>query len=259
MGRHWSGSEIAPACKAYAKATLNPLVGADRDIDSFSREILTHMVDFSPADAADGTFQHRGLRVYQYLRDNVFNSFHKFNKCLRHIYVCNPTGVTEQQKINMAAAVFNRKVKGLDYAFKDYNAASHWKMYQGWVAVRHLPKFSFNNNSPPKCMVSSGSTETEEGWSSGVEFVETRMPARGVKRGRDAAKDKEKVDVASKRREVARDAQLLKMSEGMSEISAALKHQNGVATIVEALKVVTDPEQKKKLEEKLVAMALDLK
>ena len=85
MGRHWSGSEIAAACKAYAKATLNPLVGADRDIDSFSREILTHMVDFSPADAANGTFQHRGLRVYQYLRDNVFGCFHKFNKCLRRL------------------------------------------------------------------------------------------------------------------------------------------------------------------------------
>ena len=108
-------------------------------------------------------------------------------------------------------------------------------------------------------MVSSGSTETEEGWSSGVEFVETRMPARGVKRGRDAAKEKEKVDVASKRRQVARDAQLEKMTEGMNEILATLKQQNSAAIIVQALNVVTKPEQKKKLEEKLVAMALDLK
>ena len=59
----------------------------------------------------------------------------------------------------------------IDYVFKDYNADTHWKMYQGWVAVRHLPKFSFENNAPPKCMVKSGLTETEEGWSSGVEFV----------------------------------------------------------------------------------------
>ena len=129
MGRHWSGSEIAAACKAYAKATLNPLVGADRDIESFSREIVTHMVDFAPVNAPDGTFQHHGLRIYQYLRDNDFGYFHKFNKRLRHIYACNPTGVTEQQKINMAVAVYNRKVNGMDYAFKDYNADTHWKLY----------------------------------------------------------------------------------------------------------------------------------
>ena len=40
---------------------------------------------------------------------------------------------------------------------------------------------------------------------------------------------------------------------------AALKQQNSAAIIVQALNVVTNPEQKKKLEEKLVAMALDLK
>ena len=159
----------------------------------------------------------------------------------------------------MAVAVYNRKVNGMDYAFKDYNADAHWKMYQGWVVVRHLPKFLFENNAPPKCMVSSGSTEIKEGWSSGVEFVEARLPARGVKRGHDAAKEKEKVDIASKRRQEARDAQLEKMTKGMNEIFTTLKQQNSAAIIVQALNVITDPEQKKKLEEKLVAMALDLK
>ena len=67
-------------------------------------------------------------------------------------------------------------------------------------------------------MVSSGSTEIEEGRSSGVEFVETRLLKRGIKRGRDAAKEKEKVDVASKRRQEARDAQLEKMTKGIDEI-----------------------------------------
>ena len=45
----------------------------------------------------------------------------------------------------------------------------------------------------------------------------------------------------------------------MDKILAALKQKNSAAIIVQALNVVTNPEQKKKLEEKLVAMALDLK
>ena len=172
--------------------TLNPLIWTERNLGSFLREIVTHMVEFLPANAPVRTLQHCGLRIYHYLRNNDFMCVHKLNKCLRHIYACNPTRAVKQQKINIAVAMYNRKVNGMDCAFKDYNADANWKMYQGWVAFWHLSKFSFENNAPPKCMVSSGLPESKMSWFIGMEFVETRLPARGVKRGRDAAKDKKR-------------------------------------------------------------------
>ena len=54
--------------------------------------------------------------------------------------MCNPTGVTEQQKRNMAVVMYLGKVKTMDYAFKDFDA-TEWKLYTGWLAVKHLPKF----------------------------------------------------------------------------------------------------------------------
>lgn len=65
MGRHWSGLEITAAFKVYSKATLNPLVVANCNLDSFLREIVTQTSEFLPANTPDGTFQHCGQRIYQ--------------------------------------------------------------------------------------------------------------------------------------------------------------------------------------------------
>ena len=255
MGRHWTGAEIHAACKAYAKATLNPAVGADQPLEAFEAEMTVRMEEFTPADADDGTY-HRRRKIYTYLRDNVFKCFQKFNKALRHIYACNPTGVTEQQKINMAVALHNKETQSMDYNFKDYDSEKKWKLYGGWTAVRHLPKFALNSGVRSPSSLSN--TEEEESASSIVECVGTNMPARGVKRGRDAAKAAEKEAERVKRREEARDAQLKEMQTGLREISAAVKRRNSASIIVQALKVATDRTQKKELQAKLVAMALSL-
>ena len=259
MGRHWIGPEVTAACKAYAKATLNPLVGADQDIDKFCAEVAQRMGEFVPPNVEPGMFHHRGMRIYPYLRDNVFPQLQKFNKCLRHIYACNPTGVTEQQKINMAVALFKKVAKGMDYEYKEYDT-KNWKMYAGWLAVRHLPKFQFesSNAMPQNSVMTAESTESDDPPSSGAEVVETRMPSRGTKRGRDNAKALETELAREKQREAAMDARVKEMQKGMQEISAAMRRRNSAQIIVEALRVATDATQKQKLQEKLVAMALEL-
>ena len=128
MTRHWQAEEITAACKGYAKATLNPRVGADKDFNAFSNEVLLRTEEFSPPEAQEGRFHHRSPRIYTYLRDRVFPTLQKFNKALRHIYSCNSTGVTEQEKINMAVALFLDKTTTMDYAFKNFNPLN-WKHY----------------------------------------------------------------------------------------------------------------------------------
>ena len=131
MGRHWTGSEIHAACKAFAKATLNPTVGADQALEAFEEEVTLRMEEFSPANVAAGTYHRRGPRIYKHLRNNVFSRFKKFNKALRHIYACNPTGVTKQQKINMTVALHNQEAQTMDYDFKDYDAAKSGSCTEG--------------------------------------------------------------------------------------------------------------------------------
>ena len=54
------------------------------------------------------------------------------------------------------------------------------------------------------------------------------------------------------------DARVKEMQKGMQEISAAMRRRNSAQIIVEALRVATDATQKQKLQEKLVAMVLEL-
>ena len=257
MGRHWADAEVAAACKAYAKATLNPLVGTDQDLDQFAQEIALQMEEVAPPDVQPGMYHHRGTRIYPYLRDCVFPQLQKFNKALRHIYACNPTGVTEQQKINMAVALFKKVVKGMDYEYKDYDAAKHWKMYGGWLAVCHLAKFQINSGLSGTS-VSSDSPDSDAAASSGAEFVETQLRSRGTKRGREAAKVREKEAERVRKRNEERDRQFTALQKGVEDISAELALRNRADIVAKALSMATDPTQKQILQEKLVAMALGL-
>ena len=128
MPKHWQREEVAAACKGCTKATQNPRVGVDRDIGAFTKEIEKRMAEFSPRNPAPDTWHLRtGPCIYCHIHDRVFPAFQKFNKSLRHIYACNPTGVTEQQKWNMVVAMYLGKVKTMDYAFKDFDPTV-WKL-----------------------------------------------------------------------------------------------------------------------------------
>ena len=60
------------------------------------------------------------------------------------------------------------------------------------------------------------------------------------------------------KREETRDTQFVETKHGIWDIWKVLKCKNSIAIIVEALRVTTDAPQKQKLQQKLVAMVLDL-
>ena len=92
----------------------------------------------SPNDCHDGTYHKRGLRVYPYLRDNVFPEIQKFNKALRIVYSSNPTGTSEEEKIRMGIAIHMKETKKMDYQYRSY-PESNWKLYSSWVHLKKSP------------------------------------------------------------------------------------------------------------------------
>ena len=163
------------------------------------------MKEFLPADVADGTYYCHS-KIYKYPRDNVFNRFQKFLKVLCHVYACNLTGVTEEEKVNMAVALFNGETQKMDYAFKNYDSKRNWKLFRGWLAVKHLPKFLLSSDRA--LTISNSSTMEDNGALSGNKFVVTRLPSRGAKRGRDKSKEIEKDETQIRKRQQARDAKI---------------------------------------------------
>ena len=266
MVKHWKSAEVALGCKAYVSATLNPIKGADQDVITFNSDLLAKLEEISPTDCADGTYHKRGIRVYPYLRDNVFPDIQKFNKALRIIYSSNPTGVTEDEKVFMAVAIHVKKTKQMEYQYKSFDPSS-WKMYEGWRELKKIPKFAYSSHTlvpeTPSPTGSEGAQEDDSTLSSSDSAVAapSRLRSRGTGRGQKAAiaaklqKDKEE---RKRKRNEDRDRKFDSFVEEMSELKRIIKKKSMSTILTRAANTTTDPEVKKKLNDRLVKLALDM-
>lgn len=152
---------IALACRAYASATNNGIVGSDQDLERFSRDLLEKYKCISPSDVRPSTYYERGARVYPYLRDNIFPEIQKFSKALRLVDASGPSGVTEDQKTNMAVAIFLQKTDRMNYEFKDFDASS-WRLFASWKVLKNLPKFLVITQNTSGGIPSSGGGDSIE-------------------------------------------------------------------------------------------------
>ena len=67
----------------------------------------------------------------------------KFNSKLRLIAAAQPSGVDEQQQINIAFVLFSGKRKTVvEYNFKDYDVSKKWKLYPAWKLLQTCKYFN---------------------------------------------------------------------------------------------------------------------
>ena len=79
--------------------------------------------------------------------------------------------------------------------------------------MKHLPKFLLSSDMT--LTTSNSSTTEDDGASSSNEFVLTRLPLHGTKRGRDKSKEIKKDDTQIRKRQQARDAKIKEMQKEM--------------------------------------------
>ncbi|KAG7367739.1 hypothetical protein IV203_030410 [Nitzschia inconspicua] len=115
-GKKWTADECTVAAKAYVAATQDEINGADQTAADFSKRLNSFMKSFSPpACAGTGTYWDRdpdGRRgvIWQFLRDTVTKECQKFNVSLNRVRNANLSGLTEEEKVNVAVASHLRKI-----------------------------------------------------------------------------------------------------------------------------------------------------
>lgn len=259
MGKHWGNEEIALACQAYISATRNPISGADQDVNQFTSDLISKLEINSPKFCDPGTYYKRGKTVYPYLRDSVFPNVQKFQKALRIIYLSNPTGVIEQEKMNMAVAIHMKKVSRMDYAMKNFDPNS-WKFYRGWLQLKKIPKFAFTSHGEETVVSSLDGSAADEGVQN-IDSPRDHDESRGGGRGKKAAqvaKLKEDKEDRKRKRQEEHDKKFDGILAEMNEIKSIMKKKSSSTIIRTALKCTNDPEMKKKLEDKLLKLALEI-
>ena len=76
-----------------------------------------------------------------YWMDKIQLELNKFNIALRMVNASNPTGMDQQQKVNMAIAIHLSKMDHMNYKYKDFNC-HEWLYYLAWDVVKSTAKFS---------------------------------------------------------------------------------------------------------------------
>lgn len=140
--RNWSSDECRAVAIAWINASNDPVKGSDQKSSVFVAAVMTNLHRLAPVGHHEGRYDERGSEaVHSFWRDTLFRDVSKFNKALRIVIASNPTGCTEQEKINMAVAIHLKKTKRMDYHYKSFNP-NQWRFYQAWEELRRIPKFA---------------------------------------------------------------------------------------------------------------------
>ena len=144
----WLAAEITVVAQAWIEASEDGtnrnggLSGTDQDKDQHWNQVMANVEKRAPPDAVrEGRYHYRGIKpIKSYWRDQISKECNQFNRDLLLVYNSNPTGCTEQNKINMAVAIHKGKVERMEYRFKDFEARD-WKFYGAWCVLKGHRKF----------------------------------------------------------------------------------------------------------------------
>jgi hypothetical protein len=146
QGKKWLSEEYKTLAIAFIQTSeeleVKALKGTGQTGEQFWKKVMVRLEELAPrGDDAVGRYHNRGLLpVWNQWKDNINRNVKGFNKCLLTIYKSNPTGVTEDEKINMAIAIHVGKVDVMNYRMAQFEP-NDWKLYQAWLVLKDHPAF----------------------------------------------------------------------------------------------------------------------
>jgi hypothetical protein len=153
-GLRWTSEECELVSTAWINVSedkdCNDVKGTNQTGDTFwkrVRETLENAVSKAvtekkllPEDVV-GKYHHRELNAIKTCwTEKISRDVKKFNRSLLKVYAAHLTGVTEQQKKNIAVAITMGKTDAAHYRFKDYEP-NNWMYYRSWNVLKAHPIF----------------------------------------------------------------------------------------------------------------------
>jgi hypothetical protein len=168
-GLRWSSEECEVLATAWINVSedkdMDDVKGTNQTIDSFWKRvretigvIIGKVVTEKklPVEDVVGKYHHRELNAIKTCwNEKIQRDVKKFNRSLLKVYSAHLTGVTEQQKKNIAVAITMGKTDAAHYRFKDYEP-NNWMYYKAWHVLKEHPSFL-----PPKAKKDDGESDEE--------------------------------------------------------------------------------------------------
>jgi hypothetical protein len=199
------------AARAYVAATHDSVNGSAQKSEDFAKKVHEAFAKLTPPGVAGtGTYTDRdpdgrqGL-VWKYVRDTILKDTQKFNATLNVVLNSGLSGISHDEKVNIAVAYHLNKIKDGDnkYDFKGFDSENKWRLFKAWYILKDTEKVAPPQEARHPTDEMSGQDEEihdtdNEGFitdSSGSNKSTLNSTTRGKKRssyqGRDAAKKDE--------------------------------------------------------------------
>jgi len=180
-------------------------------------------------------------KIWHYMRDTILKDVQKFYGALNAVLNMGLSGVTHQQKVNIAVAIFLKKVKdgSTHYQHKDFDP-NKWRLYKAYLILKETGKLAepipASRPSEELAAQSDHPSESNKGFITDSSQLKTTTRGRNKSgfSGRDAAKKAQEREDDLKRktsalRSFARTEK--KKLKVMQDIEAQVKTQNIIAML----------------------------
>lgn len=146
-GSSWNAEELEDVAKAWITASSDPVVGIDQTATRFANTIYSSFIERAPDDPlTKERYRLRSAKSVKLRFDTIAADIQKFQKSLRLVHSCSPTGTTDQQVLSMAIAIHVGKINRMSYEFKDLDH-DVWLYHLAYKALKNHPKFMFQSSA----------------------------------------------------------------------------------------------------------------
>lgn len=147
QAKNWSAEEAEAASKAHVAATHDSVNGSGQKSEDFAARVHECFEEVSPPGEKDaGTHSDhdpggKNMKVWHCVRDTILKDAQKFNGRVNLVVNMGLSGVTHQQKIDVAAALCLRKTADGEShcACKNFEA-NRWRLCKAWVVLKDTEK-----------------------------------------------------------------------------------------------------------------------
>jgi hypothetical protein len=136
-GKVWSSAECQHLAEAWIDVSEDKnevdIKGVNQDGDQFWQRVFSK---YAFKGRQEGCYSERGVSaVKNFFSDNISRDCKKFNKSLIKVYASRPTGVTNEEKINIAVAMHLKKADTASSRHRDF-PVNDWKFYKAWLVLK---------------------------------------------------------------------------------------------------------------------------
>ena len=162
-GKVWSSDECLHLAEAWLHTSEDEgepeVKGTNQDSTEFWSKVVNKFAGKGPPNP-DGIYKDRQQNaIMNHWKDKIARDIKKFNKALLLVFASKPTGVTEQEKVNIAVALHLKKADSASSRHKDFQPHD-WKFYKAWLVLKEHRAFI---PPSPQQMEDAEEIEDEEG------------------------------------------------------------------------------------------------